>query len=164
MLPENSFASRHVARFLATLVLYSHEINNTKTLGQITANIRKSYLEKDLFIESDKLYNQLDYHPIDEELFSTLLNLNKQNSSKVEEAIKVNLIDKYNLDRLDRVIKSILKLATTELLFCGDVPARIIIDEYVSITKTFYNNAEAGFVNKVLDTIAREVREGEICE
>lgn len=161
---ENSFASRHVARFLVSLVLYSHEINNSRTIEYIADKMKKSYLEKELFIESDKLYDQLDYHPIDENLFSILLKLYKENFTRVEGTIKQNLIEKYNFVRLDKVIQSILKLATTELLFCGDVPARIIIDEYVSITKTFYNNSEAGFVNKVIDTIAREVRKGEISE
>ena len=79
-------------------------------------------------------------------------------TNEIEALIKANLIEKYSLDKLERVIKAIIGLAALELLYYGETPAKIIIDEYISLTKSFYGNSEAGFVNKVIDTLARKTR------
>jgi transcription antitermination factor NusB len=153
---------RHVSRFIAILSLYAYEmqVQSTKTLQQIAENMRGAYLEKDFF-DIDLKKEQL-FHAPEEELLEQLIRLGDIKREEIETFIKSNLIEKYNFDRLDKVIKSILQLAALELLYCGDTPAKIIIDEYVSLTKTFYENNEAGFVNKVIDVMARTARAEEI--
>jgi len=155
---------RHVSRFIAILSLYAYEMQvqstKAKTLQQIAENMRGAYLEKDLF-DIDLKKEQL-FHAPEEELLEQLIRLGDAKREEIETFIKSNLIEKYNFDRLDKVIKSILQLAALELLYCGDTPAKIIIDEYVSLTKTFYENNEAGFVNKVIDVMARTARAEEI--
>ena len=47
-------------------------------------------------------------------------------------------------------------------MFRKDVPARVVISEYVDVTHGFYDQDEPGLVNAVLDTLAREVRAGEL--
>jgi transcription antitermination factor NusB len=164
MLDELNHANKHVARFVAILSLYSHEMQDQRTIAQIAKSIKKAYLEKDLFdlglnLESLAL---VELHAPDEELLEQLIRLSEENREAIEQLVKDNLIAKYNFDRLDKVIKAVLRLASLELLYCGDVPAKIIIDEYVSLTKTFYENNEAGFVNKVIDVMARAARSTEI--
>ena len=65
------------------------------------------------------------------------------------------------LDKLDNVERAVLRLATCELLHRIDVPFRVVIDEYVDLTKLF--GAEEGhrFINGVLDKVARSVRKSE---
>ena len=81
---------------------------------------------------------------------------------EIEQLIKDSLIEKWNIDKIDKVIKAILQLAALELLYNAITPAKVIIDEYVSLTKSFYENNEAGFVNKVIDSMARTSRKAEI--
>jgi transcription antitermination protein NusB len=47
-------------------------------------------------------------------------------------------------------------------MFRKDVPARVVITEYVDVAHSFYGEDEPGLVNAVLDTLAREVRAGEL--
>jgi transcription antitermination factor NusB len=164
MLEEQNPTNKHVARFIAILSLYSYEMQDQKSLYQISKAIKKAYLEKDVFdldINEEKL-SEIQFHSFDEQLLEILINLSDSKKEAIEQLIKDNLIAKYNFDRLDKVIKAILRLAALELLYCGDIAAKIIIDEYVSLTKTFYENNEAGFINKVIDVMARKTRASEI--
>ncbi len=154
--------SRHASRFIAILSLYSYQMDeeSNKSLSKIASNTKKLYLNKDVFGLESKA--GLEVHHPDEQLLEQLISLSQSKNEEIQQLIKDHLIAKYNLDKLDKVISAILRLAALELLYCGDVPAKIIIDEYVSLTKTFYENNEAGFVNKVIDTMARSTRATEI--
>ncbi len=155
---------KHIARFIAIVSLYSDSMLEQHNIHKTVKKIKQAYLNKDMFdlgINAEKLA-EIELHEPDEELLATLISLNIEKKDAIEQVIADNLIEKYNLNRLDKVIRAILCLATSELLYAGDIPTKIIIDEYVSLTKTFYENNEAGFVNKVLDVIARSTRTKEI--
>lgn len=59
----------------------------------------------------------------------------------------------WKLERMDRVDRNILRLATYELLFV-DVPARIVINEAIEVAKSFGTEESGSFVNGVLDRVA----------
>ncbi|MEK6734096.1 MAG: transcription antitermination factor NusB [Pseudomonadota bacterium] len=162
MLENTNPINKHVARFLAILSLYSYKMQDLKTIKSISSNIKEAYNNKDIFDLGVKVDDILELHKVDERLLEQLILLYTNNIKDIHQTIKNNLIEKYSLAKLDKVIGSILELATIELLYCADIPAKIIIDEYVSLTKTFYENSEAGFVNKVIDTLARSIRPTEI--
>jgi len=63
----------------------------------------------------------------------------------------------WSLERLETVLRAILRAGTYELMFRTDVPARAIIDEYVHIARAFYQADEPGFINGVLDRLARSL-------
>ena len=65
-------------------------------------------------------------------------------------------------ERLDVTLKSILRLGTFELTNRLEVPAAVLIEEYVQITDAFYSKGESSVVNGILDGIARTVRPGEL--
>jgi len=67
-----------------------------------------------------------------------------------------------HLDRLEIVLRAIMRLGAYELLSVADVPARVAISEYVDLTHAFFAGREPALVNGVLDKIARVVREGEM--
>jgi len=67
----------------------------------------------------------------------------------------------WRLPRLDSVVRAILRLGCFELLGRPDVPARAAVDEYVSLARSFSDGPEAGFVNGVLDALARRLRPAE---
>lgn len=160
MLKEEANLNKHVARFIAILSLYSYEMQENKNIWKVVETTKKSYNDKDLFALNISLtdLSQLDFHSPDEVLLELLITLIISKKQEIDDFVRSSLISKYNFDRLDKVLKNILRLATLELLYCGDVHAKVIIDEYVSLTKTFYENNETGFVNKVIDVIAHKVR------
>ena len=56
------------------------------------------------------------------------------------------------------VLRAILRAAAYELIGRGDVPARVTITEYVEIARGFFAGKEPGFVNGLLDKLARQLR------
>ena len=56
------------------------------------------------------------------------------------------------------MLRAILRAGAFELLARGDVPARVVINEYVEIAHAFFSGKEPGMVNGVLDRIARTFR------
>ena len=164
MIEEFNHINKHVSRFIAILSLYSYEMREDQTIQQISKKMKKAYLEKDIFILgiSKEDLEKMSVHSPDDILLEQLINLSYEKKTDIEQLIKDNLIEKYSLNKLDKVIKAILCLAALELLYFGEVPAKIIIDEYVGLTKTFYENSETGFINKVIDVLAHKTRPSEI--
>lgn len=66
-----------------------------------------------------------------------------------------------HLERLEVVLRAILRLGAYELLAADDVPGRVVISEYVDLTHAFFSGREPALVNGVLDRLARVVRETE---
>jgi len=64
----------------------------------------------------------------------------------------------WKLDRLDATVRAILRAGAYELMRRPDVPAEVVIDEYVELAKAFFDSTEPAFVNGALDSIARDVR------
>jgi N utilization substance protein B len=58
-------------------------------------------------------------------------------------------------------LRSLLRAATFEVIRRPDIPALVIINEYVSIATDFFDGKEPGMVNSILDKIARDVRAAE---
>jgi N utilization substance protein B len=59
---------------------------------------------------------------------------------------------------VDATLRAILRAGGWELMNRPDVPVEVAIDEYVEITKSFFEGPEPGFVNGALDGIARDAR------
>ena len=81
-------------------------------------------------------------------------------SDEIDRTIS-NASTRWKLQRLAAVDRNILRVATYELLFEPETPAAVVIDEAVEIARRYAGEASPGFVNGVLDVIARSrVREG----
>jgi N utilization substance protein B len=63
----------------------------------------------------------------------------------------------WRLPRLSRVDLSVLRLGTFELIARPEIPASVTLNEAVEIARRFGSEESAGFVNGVLDHVARQV-------
>lgn len=63
----------------------------------------------------------------------------------------------WRLERMTRVDRNILRLATYELTSLADVPRRVTLNEAVELAKRFGSEGSPGFVNGVLDRIATDL-------
>ena len=84
-----------------------------------------------------------------------------ENLAACDELIKEAAI-KWDLARLSSVDRSILRLATYQLLFCKDMPGKVVINEAIEIAKKYSGHQSPRFVNGVLDAILRRSREGKL--
>ena len=72
------------------------------------------------------------------------------------------LSENWPMDRLEAVLKAILRAGAFELLALDEVPAKVVINEYVDLAHAFFAGKEPGLVNAVLDHLARSLRSAEI--
>ena len=68
------------------------------------------------------------------------------------------LAEGWVLDRLDAVLRAILRAGAWELTAGGGIPPKVVINEFVNVAHAFFEDKEPGFVNGVLDRLARVVR------
>jgi N utilization substance protein B len=82
---------------------------------------------------------------------------------------QLSIIEAAFTEFLDRPIQSlnpiehtILRISSYELLFVPEIPYRVILDESVSLARTFGSQEGHRYVNGVLNNLARKVRSVEI--
>lgn len=80
-----------------------------------------------------------------------------KNMPACDELIKQAAI-KWDMARLSSVDRSILRLATYQLLCCNDMPGKVVINEAIEIAKKYSGQQSPRFVNGVLDAILRKAR------
>ena len=96
----------------------------------------------------------------DEEFFLDILTRMIKHSDELDQML-TPLLDRP-LDQLDMVERGVLRLAAVELSERIDIPYRVVIDEYVELTKTFGSADAHKFVNGVLDRLSAQHRELEV--
>lgn len=72
-----------------------------------------------------------------------------------------NTASNWRLERMTRVDRNILRLATYELLHRSDIPRAVILDEAVELAKRYGAEGSPSFVNGVLDKLADACRPDE---
>lgn len=92
---------------------------------------------------------------MDHGMFSGLVSEAIARQDDIDDMINANLSAGWSGDRLELIVRSILRSAIAELLGAEDTPARVVISEYVDIAHAFYSGTEPKMVNAVLDKIAK---------
>ena len=79
----------------------------------------------------------------------------KENARVIEECIERCLVG-WKRERVSLASQAILRLATYELMFMNDIPAKVSINEAVELSKKFDADKAYMFVNGVLHAVAKE--------
>ena len=82
--------------------------------------------------------------------------------AELDEAIGAALETTRPLERLEVLLRAILRAGTYELLSQADVPARVVINEYMNISHAFFAGKEPNLVNGVLNRLAHVLRREEL--
>lgn len=98
----------------------------------------------------------------DRELFAAIVRGASERREQLDEMVGSALALGWSLERMDRVLRALLRAGAFELFARPETPARVAITEYVGVANAFYNGREPGFVNGVLDKLARVLRPDEI--
>jgi len=80
------------------------------------------------------------------------------NAEAIDGAIAAALAKDWPMERLDPVLRALLRAATAELFDASGAPARAVINEYLDIAHGFFSGEEPRFANGVLDRLARLMR------
>ena len=141
--------SRSAARHAAVQALYQQEMEGTPV-----ARLLKEFHDHRL----GATIEEAQYHEAERDFFDDVVTGVDARRGEIDQAISARLAEGWSLDRLDRPMRAILRAGTYELLARSDVPVGSVISEYVDVAHAFYDKRESGFVNGLLDAVAREVR------
>jgi N utilization substance protein B len=83
-----------------------------------------------------------------------------ENITSVDDMIRRHLKN-WDFSRLNRVDLAVLRMSTYTLMYQSDVPASIVIDEAIGISKEFGTDDSFRFINGVLDSIRKTIQERE---
>jgi len=81
-------------------------------------------------------------------------------SAEVDKMLATHL-RKWRVERLRYLDRAILRLASTEMMYFGDVPAKVSINEAVDIARKYGDDDSGRFVNGVLDAVYKELNRTE---
>ncbi|HET7718012.1 MAG TPA: transcription antitermination factor NusB [Bauldia sp.] len=143
---------RGAARLAAVQALYQLDIAGA-TLPEVLAEF-----------ESYRLGREVDgeqYREADAAFFRDIVAGVVRDQRTLDPAVHAALTPGWPLQRIDATLRAILRAGTHELLSRADVPARVVVSEYVDIARAFFDADVAGMVNAVLDTLARKFRPAE---
>lgn len=100
--------------------------------------------------------------PPDRAFFGTLVRGVARDRAATSALIDAALSDGWSVARLEVLLAAILHCGAYELAECRTVPVRVIISEYVNLAHAFFGGREPAMTNGVLDTLARQLRPGEL--
>ena len=100
----------------------------------------------------------------DLEHFAQVLRGVVQRQREIDPLIDQQLATGWRLARIDSIVRAILRAATFELIELPEVPARVVISEYIEVARAFFEGDEPKLVNGVLDQLARKLRPGTLPE
>ena len=75
----------------------------------------------------------------------------------IDPKISESLAPGWSLSRLESIMRAMLRAGAYELMFRDDIPAKAVISEYIDVAHAFYDGDQPGFVNGVLDRLARSL-------
>lgn len=141
--------SRSAARLAAVQALYQKDMEGTP-LAMLLREFHEYRLGKTI--------EDVTYVEAERDFFDDLVAGVDKRRAEIDGLIEARLSKDWAMSRLDKPMLQILRAGTYELLARIDVPTGTVISEYVDVAKAFYDKRESGFVNGLLDAIAKDVR------
>ncbi|GAA0744640.1 transcription antitermination factor NusB [Sphingomonas sp. ABOLD] len=141
--------ARAAARLGAVQALYQREMEGTS----IPALLHEFHQHR-----LGAIIEDVEYADADIAFFDDIVSGADARREEIDGIIAAKLSTGWTLERLDKPMRQILRAGTYELLARADVPTAAVISEYLDVTDAFYDRREKGFVNGILDAIAKDAR------
>ncbi|MES2054685.1 MAG: transcription antitermination factor NusB [Pseudomonadota bacterium] len=141
--------ARAAARLAAAQALYQHEMEGT-AIPSLLHEFHNHRLGATI--------EDAEYAEAEVDFFDDIVKGTHARLEEIDTAIAAKLAKGWSMTRLDKAMRAILRAGTYELLARPDVPVGTVITEYVDVAHAFFDKREAGFVNGLLDGIAKDVR------
>jgi N utilization substance protein B len=143
---------RGAARLAAVQALYQMDLAAT-TLDDILAEFESHWIGRE--VEGEQ------YLPAEAAFFREVVSGVVAEQRTLDPLIEAALARGWPLKRIETILRAILRAGAYELDRRRDVPARVVVSEYVDVAHAFVDAEETGMVNAVLDQLARQLRPAE---
>jgi len=150
--PARKANRRGAARLAAVQALYQMDIAGAG-LNDIFAEFESHWLGSE--VEGEK------YLPAEAAFFRDVVSGVVRDQTKLDPLVDDALAKGWPLKRIDAIIRAVMRAGAYELEHRKDVPARVVVTEYVDVANAFVDREETGMVNAVLDQLARRFRADE---
>jgi N utilization substance protein B len=147
--PARKANRRGAARLAAVQALYQMDMAGTG-LADILAQFESHWLGRE--VEGEQ------YLPAEAAFFRDVVTGVVNAQRDLDPRIDAALAATWPLKRIEAILRSVLRAGAYELAKRADIPARVIVSEYVDVAHAFVDRTETGMVNAVLDQLARAAR------
>lgn len=141
--------ARGVARLIAVQALYQMDVGGT-TLPAALAEFEMFRLAEEV--------DDWSYRSADKGYFRHLVTGVVDQQKILDPAIHAALPDGWPITRLDTLLRALLRTAAFEIMKRQDIPAPVILNEYLDVAHAFYDDAEVRLANGVLNALAKQFR------
>jgi N utilization substance protein B len=146
---------RGAARLAAVQALYQMDIAATP-LNDILAEFQSHWIGQE--VEGSQ------YLPAEAAFFRSVVQGVLDDQRALDPMIDRTLHGGWPLKRVEALLRAVLRAGAFELAARSDVPARVVVSEYVDVAHAFLDGEETGMVNAVLQQLARQLRPGEFAQ
>jgi transcription antitermination protein NusB len=143
---------RSAARLAAVQALYQMDIVATP-LPDILVEFEGHWIGQK--VEGDQ------YQKAEAAFFRDIVTGVVREQRAIDPLVDAALAESWPLKRVEAILRAVLRAGAYELSHRADVPARVVISEYVDVAAAFLDREETGMVNAVLDQLARRARTAE---
>ncbi|HJD55995.1 MAG TPA: transcription antitermination factor NusB [Rickettsia endosymbiont of Pyrocoelia pectoralis] len=152
---SNKINKKSIARIAAVQAIYQYTLQDSNDIEAIMQDVLSFYQDDYFAASSDenlKISLTISH-------FEMLVKLVFENTAKIDEIINSHLVNDKNPDHMPVLLRALLRVSISELLLFKATPVKVVINEYTDIANEMLNEHEIGFVNSVLDKIAKENKE-----
>jgi transcription antitermination protein NusB len=143
---------RGAARLAAVQALYQMDVAGSG-LNEVLAEFESHWLGREI--------EGTEYLPAEAAFFRDVVGGVVREQRRLDPLIDAVLAHSWPLKRIEAVLRAVLRAGAYELEHRPDVPARVVVAEYVDVANAFVDRDETGMVNAVLDQLAKQVRSAE---
>jgi len=146
---ESNRRRRSATRLAAVQALYEMEVSGAPVERVLGEFIGKRWTDAD---------GGSDLLAPDGDLLDQLVRGVSDRRSELDAMISSALTGAWSMDRLEILLRAILRAGVYELAALSEVPPKAAINEYVDVAHAFFPGKEPALVNAVLDRLARTLR------
>lgn len=148
---SSASARRSAARLAAVQALYQRDMTAIGTEQVLGEFVR-------FRLGADESGDNPQVEP-DRALFAAIVRGAARRRDEIDRMIESALGPQWSFERLEVLLRTILRAGVWELLENRTAEPRVVIAEYIDLTDAFFTGREPGMVNAVLDRIGRAVRD-----
>jgi N utilization substance protein B len=100
--------------------------------------------------------------PADRKLFAELVRGVAASVGELDDMLSAVISDDWSVERLESILRAIMRCGAFELAHRQDVPPKVVISEYLAVADAFFGEKETGMTNGILDKLAQTLRPGEL--
>ncbi len=154
MSKSSSQSDKSLARLMAVQVLFEVEATRrhyNEVLVEILARDPEALLDSEPGKDGDEPIR------VDQKLAKQIVNDAVFHQIKIDQTVNAILVEGWKLKAVDPTLRAIFRAATAEIIR-GKAPYKVVINEYLDITRAFdERKSTISFVNAVLDSTRKRL-------